>query len=187
VNRLLETQDIGLKIKWWRGQKRLSMRELAGRAEVAASLVSKIEAGKTSPTVMSLQKILRAMDVDFYEFFAPSAAGDPSESVVFRKPEMVVSEDGERVWYYALPKHPDIKMQLTYEEYQPRTQLVETESHKGDIGGIVIEGQLTIEVVNRGTYVLNAGDAFYVKGGRLHAASNAGGKTLRLFTAELKF
>ena len=84
TNGLLGAHDIGLKIKWWREQKRLSMRELAAKADVAASLISKIEAGKTSPTVTSLQKILRAMDVDFYEFFRP-ATGDPSESVVFRK------------------------------------------------------------------------------------------------------
>jgi len=37
-------------------------------------------------------------------------------------------------------KHPDIKAELTYEEYQPHTQAAERETHRGDILGYVISG-----------------------------------------------
>ncbi len=180
----LSKRDVGLKIKWLREERKLSMRELAAKATLAVSYISKIEAGKACPTVMSLQKLLDAMNVDIYQFFLNKRDEDFSERIVFKKSQMAVSADEERVWYYAFPKHPDIKMELTYEEYQPHTKVVEKETYKGDICGIIISGQLTLEVVNSGVFTAKAGDAFYVKAGRLHAARNEGEDVLRVVAVQ---
>ena len=183
-NQGLSTRDVGLKIKWLREERKLSMRDLAGKASLAVSYISKIEAGKACPTVMSLQKLLDAMNVDIYQFFLDKRDEDVSERVVFKKSQMAVSADEERVWYYAYPKHPDIKMELTYEEYQPHTKVVEKETYKGDICGIVISGELTLEIVNSGVFKAQAGDAFYVKASRLHAARNEGDDILRIVAVQ---
>ena len=170
-----------------RQQRNFSMRELSEKAGVAASLISKIEAGKTSPTVTSLQKIFDALEIDFYEFFDNRAEiADPSEQVLFSKSNMVVSQDEDRKWYFAFPKHPEIKMQMTNEEYRPHTHVIEREKHNGDLAGLVIAGVLTIEVINHGRYQIKAGDAFYVKQGQLHSAMNEEDKVLKLVTAELR-
>lgn len=186
ASKKLDANDIGGKIKALREGKRLSMRELAAASDVSVSLVSKIEAGKVSPTVTSLQKMLNTMNVDLYEFFKDKAGDDPSEQIVFRKSTMVSAQDDDRKWFYALPKHPDIKAELTYEEYQPHTKVVEKESHKGDIFGYVISGELTLEVLDKGVFKVKAGDAFYVKAGRLHVAKNESDKVLKIVAAQLK-
>jgi transcriptional regulator with XRE-family HTH domain len=176
----LEKIDIGLRIKWLREERKMSMRELALKAGIAVSYISKLEAGRASPTVVSLQKLLNAMNMDVYEFFRLPQETDVSDQIVFKRSGMATSEDEDRIWYYAFPKHPDINMELTYEEYQPHTKVVEKESYKGAICGIVLSGELTLEVINQGSYKAKTGDAFYVKAGRLHSGRNDGDETLRI-------
>lgn len=162
------------------------MRELAAISNVSASLISKIESGKVSPTVMSLNKLLEAMNVDLYEFFMDETNGDPSEQIVFRQAKMVSVEDEEHKWYYAFAKHPDIKVELTYEEYQPHTKVVEKESHKSNLFGMVISGELTLDVIGKGRFVIRAGDAFYIKTGRLHVARNESDEILKIMAGQIR-
>jgi len=182
----LSPGDIGSRLKTLREDRKLTMRELAAASGVSASLISKIEAGKVSPTVMSLQKLLDAVNIDLYEFFLDKTGGDPSEQVVFRSEAMLAAEDDEHRWFFAFPKHPDLRAELTYEEYQPHTHVVEKESHKGDIFGMVICGELTLDVIDRGTFKITAGDAFYVKAGQLHVAKNESDEVLALVAAQLR-
>lgn len=177
---------VGERLKALREQKKLTMRELSAASGVSASLISKIETGRVSPTVMSLQKLLDGMDVDLYEFFLEQHPADPSRQVIFRRPEMATAEDDEHRWYYAFPKHPSIEGELTYEEYQPRTKVVEKESHLGDICGMVLSGELTLEVIGKGTYKAAVGDAFYIKAGQQHVARNESDTVLKLVAVHIR-
>ncbi|MEN6521528.1 MAG: helix-turn-helix domain-containing protein [Armatimonadota bacterium] len=182
----MNSRDTGVRLKALRENRKLTMRELASTANVSVSLISKIESGKVSPTVMSLSKLLEAMNVDLYEFFLDGADSDPSEQIVFRQAEMVTAEDDEHRWYYAFAKHPNIKAELTYEEYQPHTKVVEKESHKGDLFGMVVSGELTLKVVDKGKFTIQAGDAFYVKAGQLHVARNESDEILKIMAVQLR-
>lgn len=182
----LGAKDISDRLKAFRQGRKLSMRDLAASSGVSASLISKIEAGIVSPTVMSLQKLLDAMNIDLYEFFMDGRGDDPSEQIVFPRDSMVSTEDDERRWFYAFPKHPDIRAELTYEEYQPHTKVVEKESHIGDIFGMVISGELTLEILGRGKFKAKTGDAYYVKAGQLHVARNESDKMLKSVVAQIK-
>ncbi|MHB0998621.1 MAG: cupin domain-containing protein [Armatimonadota bacterium] len=182
----LNVKDIRLRLRQLREDRKLSMRELAAKADLSVSLISKVEAGKVSPTVMTLQKILDGMDVDLYEFLLNKSDIDPADQIIFKKADMAVSEDEEHTWYYAFPKHPNIKVELTYEEYQPHTSVIERESHKGDICGFVVSGELALDVIDRGTFTAKKGDAFYVKAGQLHVARNEGDKVLKVVAAQLR-
>jgi transcriptional regulator with XRE-family HTH domain len=181
----LDAKTIGYKIKLLREERSLSMRDLAAISDLSVSFISRVESGKTSLSVMSLQKLLEAMNVDFYDFFADKSESNPSEQIVFRKSAMAVSEDPERRWYYAYPKHPDIRFELTYEEYQAHLEIIEEESHRSDIGGFVISGELTLDVVDQGVFVLKAGDAFYIKAGQLHSTRNNSDKVLKIVAARI--
>ena len=54
---------IGKKLRAARRAQQLSLRELAGRAEVSASLLSKVENGKANPSVRSLHSIADALSI----------------------------------------------------------------------------------------------------------------------------
>ncbi|MHB0913028.1 MAG: cupin domain-containing protein [Armatimonadota bacterium] len=184
--RRLVTSNISAKIKQLREERDLSMRELADRAGLSASLVCKIEAGRVSPTVMSLEKLLDAMDMGLHEFFNDEQVENPADKIAFKASDMVVAEDEEHLWCYAFPKHPDIKGQLTYEEYRPHTRLMEKERHRGDICGFVLSGELTIDITDRDSIKLSKGDAFYIKAGQQHMARNDGEKSLKLVVVQFK-
>jgi DNA-binding XRE family transcriptional regulator/mannose-6-phosphate isomerase-like protein (cupin superfamily) len=59
--------SIGSKLKVIRKQRKLSLRDVAAKAEVSASLLSQIETGKVNPSVMSLYNIAAALGVPVSE------------------------------------------------------------------------------------------------------------------------
>src|SRR5689334_14924221 len=73
--------SIGIKLRVARQQQGLSLRELAARAEVSASLLSQIETGKANPSVMSLYNIAGALDLPVDYFLTNNAANGLAEAV----------------------------------------------------------------------------------------------------------
>jgi transcriptional regulator with XRE-family HTH domain len=60
---------IGEKLRAVRQERQISLRELADKAEISASMLSQIETGKTSPSVRSLYNIASALAVSVDYFF----------------------------------------------------------------------------------------------------------------------
>lgn len=180
-----DVEQIGSRIRALREQRGLSMRELAGKSQVSASFVSKIESGKASPTVVSLMKLLDAMDLGLHDFFQAYEENNPVDNVVFPKEQMAVGQDSQHSWCFAFPRHPDIKMSLSYEESKPHTRLRAKEMHKHDLCGYVIAGELTIDIPGRGRFVAKAGDAFYLPAGLMHISGNRGEQLLKLVAVEI--
>ncbi len=56
---------IALKVKLERTKKMFSQEELAFKANLSKNTIGKIETGKVSPTVETLEKIANALDIDF--------------------------------------------------------------------------------------------------------------------------
>ena len=61
------TERIGLKIKFERQKRDFSQENLALAAGLSRSALWKIETGKASPTIESLEKIARALNMEFSE------------------------------------------------------------------------------------------------------------------------
>jgi transcriptional regulator with XRE-family HTH domain len=181
-----DVKTVGNRLRRLRKNLGLSMRELAARADVAASFVSRIEAGKASPTIMTLQKLLEALGVEVVEFFQQEDAPDPARQVVFKHADMQILSEKDRWWVFAYPSHPDIGLVMTYEEYQPQTDLIELERHPRDTYGQVLSGQLTIDIPGRGTFTAKRGDAFFLKANTPHTSRNSGNSVLRIVAAQIK-
>lgn len=177
---------LGRRLRAVREERGLSMRELASRAGIAVSFVSKIESGKTSPTIMSLGKILEALGTDVPAFFADRAPADGELPIVFPRAGMKALAGDDRVWWYAFPSRPEVKLMLTYEEYAPRSRVLEQERHATDVCGLVLDGTLTLDVAGTGKVSASEGDAFYLRAGKRHVARNDGRKKLRLVVVQLR-
>src|SRR5512138_3615983 len=67
---------IGEKLRAARQEHQMSLRELADRAEISASMLSQIETGKVSPSVRSLYTIANALDVTMDYFFPEGNNGN---------------------------------------------------------------------------------------------------------------
>ncbi len=60
---------IGEKLRAVRQERQMSLRDLADKAEISASMLSQIETGKVSPSVRSLYTIANVLDVSMDYFF----------------------------------------------------------------------------------------------------------------------
>jgi transcriptional regulator with XRE-family HTH domain len=72
--------DVGEKLRAARRSQNLSLRELAAKAEVSASLLSQIENGKANPSVRSLYGIAEALSLPVDYFFPPPGDEDKREA-----------------------------------------------------------------------------------------------------------
>ena len=80
--------DIGEKLRTARIDQTMSLRELAEKAEVSASLLSQIENGKANPSVRSLYSIAAALSLPIDYFFPDNgtqAMETKQTSVVFHQ------------------------------------------------------------------------------------------------------
>jgi transcriptional regulator with XRE-family HTH domain len=180
-----DTTKVGSKIKALRLERKLSMRELASKAGVAVSFISKIESGKTSPTIMTFQKIIEAIGISVVDFFTDDS-NSPSNSIVFKQEDMKVLKDYDREWFFTFPSFPDIKVIMTYEEFQPKTQVREMEKHNEDLFGFIFEGELSLELPDRGFFKATKGDSFYIKSGTEHVAKNDTEDVLKMIVVMIK-
>lgn len=86
---------IGEKLRTVRQERKMSLRDLADRAEISASMLSQIETGKVFPSVRSLYGIASALSVSIDYFFPEqvNSNGASQESVVSSAAgEMTASE-----------------------------------------------------------------------------------------------
>jgi transcriptional regulator with XRE-family HTH domain len=61
--------EIGSRIKEYRVQGKLNMKRLADRVKCTASLISQLERGKVGPSISTLKKIAKALNVNIVDFF----------------------------------------------------------------------------------------------------------------------
>ena len=69
-------QGLGKKLRAARESRNLSLRELAGRADISASMLSQIENGKSNPSVRTLYNIAAALDMPVDAFFPNRSEAD---------------------------------------------------------------------------------------------------------------
>lgn len=63
------TEKVGSRIKELRRALELSQEKFALKAEVDRTYLAGVEQGKRNPSIKSLEKILKALEVSFGEFF----------------------------------------------------------------------------------------------------------------------
>ena len=70
---------IGEKLRAIRQRQKISLRELAKRASISASMLSQIETGKAYPSVRSIYSIAAALDLPV-DYFFPEQDGGPAQA-----------------------------------------------------------------------------------------------------------
>ena len=181
---MIKPEDVGQRIRALRMRRGLSLRALALRSGVAVSFLSKVEAGRGSPTLATLQKLLEALETSTLEFFAVVVSGQ-DDVIVQRRADMQALDDGDKLWRFLFPNHRDVQAIMTYEEYRPGTRNAEQERHPSDTCGLVLSGALTLTVPDRPPVTVKTGDSFYIRAGTPHTAVNRGRSLLRLIAVEI--
>lgn len=164
--------DVGKRIKRLRERAGLSQRELARRSSMTNSALSNIEQGKVSPSITTLEKVLGSFALSLPEFFADELEAEQS---VFEREEFVHIHKNDTD-YQILPLVDSAKegAYIAKLDYAPGAKIrSEWMVHNGFIAGIVIEGELHLQL-DGGEHVLVAGSGFHFSHHRPHAFTNLG-------------
>jgi transcriptional regulator with XRE-family HTH domain len=70
--------SVGSRLRAERERQRISLRELARRLDLSASLISQVELGKASPSVGTLYAIVSELGMSLDELFFEDASGAPA-------------------------------------------------------------------------------------------------------------
>ncbi len=165
-----ETMKLGSKLKRLRLARGYTQEELADRCDLSRSFISQLESDKVSPSVETLERILRVLGTDLKHFFS-----DEQKKIIFKK--------DERVPVYDLPKGVSIEILMDavedkeldakIVELEPGAQTEQEGYHDGDEFGYVIEGSVDIYIDGK-RYRANEGDCFYYSGDCVHYMRNPG-------------
>jgi len=175
------SDGIGTHLKEIRLRAGLTLRQLGGKCGIAASYLSNLERGGSSPTLATLTKILHALGSDLESFFA-NTAGGAMTGVVFRRSDMRVAADTARRYTFLLPRRKDIKAEMLDEYLMPGESEPELESLDCDVAGVLLSGALELEIQGDVRQVLCPGDSFYVAAGKGHRGRCLGPDPAHLIT-----
>jgi mannose-6-phosphate isomerase-like protein (cupin superfamily)/DNA-binding XRE family transcriptional regulator len=182
--------EIGERLKGLRLQKAVTLAELSKVAGVSKSMLSRIERNESAPTITSLEKIARALDVDLPSLFVGAGpdgdgAGAPRSVVVgdATRPDTTVSVvRGDRRRKVIMPWGADYEMLCPDMRHRIEFILIrypvnggsgELYSHEGEECGVVVEGRFR-GIVGDEEFVLEAGDSIYYASSIPHRWENAG-------------
>lgn len=163
--------EIGAKLRELRRQQGLTLEQVANAAGCSASFVSQIERGKVSPSLSTLKRMANVLGVQMAEFF-------PSP----QQPTHVVTKLDERI-ALTLPRWKakmnllvrdgrGKNMQPFYTEIDPGGGAWGQYTHEGEEFGIVLEGELEIDLDGT-SYRVSAGESFYYSSKLPHSWVNS--------------
>jgi len=163
---------VGAKIRRLRLGRSLGLVELGRHTGLSASLLSKIETGKTLPTLLTLQRIAMVFSVGLDHFFA--SGEDRAVGAVVRRSERLRFPDqpasnAPGYWFESLD-FPAVNRKLNayLAEFEPAGQAGATvHEHDGAEFVYVIEGSLGLWHDGEETR-LEEGDSIYLDATRPH-------------------
>lgn len=173
---------LGTSIRHARMTLGLRLQDVAARVGCSESLISKIENGRTLPSLTTLHRIADALQTTVGRL---CATADPNNGVVARSGERTV------ITMDPLRRGTGIRMErlIPYDDahlLQGNIHIVEpgggsegTIAHEGEEVGFVIEGKLELTVGGQ-TFTLSAEDSFCFRSSVPHSYRNPGATRARV-------
>jgi transcriptional regulator with XRE-family HTH domain len=163
--------EIGVKIKARRQSNKQTLKQLAEKVGCTSAYLSQIEHGKVSPSIASLKRIADALQAKISDFFLDSITDD----VVLRPDQRsLISLDMWNAKIWSLVTDPkDKRMHPFYTVIQPGGGSHGSYAHVGEEFGIVLKGQLEIEL-DGAIHRVNENESFYHTSSLPHKWTNPG-------------
>lgn len=167
--------ELGSKIKQLRLRADLTQEELADRCELTKGYISQLENDNTSPSIATLEDIVKALGVTLADLF--SETEEPN--IVFKAEDCNEKDyDGySTTWLVSNSTINEMEPILTV--IQPNQSTDEDLPHEGEEFGYVLEGKIIV-VIGKKSYKCVKGDSFYFKAEKTHYLKNNGNKEAKV-------
>ncbi len=162
-----EIMELGIKIKRLRLQKNLTQEELADRCELTKGYISQLENELTSPSIATLEDILKALGTTFAEFFRD----ENEEQVVFTEAEFIEKLAPTHKIEWLVPNAQKNEMEPILVTIEPHSSLEEDVPHEGEEFGYVLKGSLMLHL-GKSAYNVKKGEVFYYSSEKPHHLEN---------------
>lgn len=169
----------GEKLRTVRERKHLTLKAVAGKANVSESLVSQIERNKVSPAIDTLLAIADALDISLEFLFEEYSRRRPV-SVIHREERRKINE--EDVIYEELSAPFSGNGDHSFESYTIRIP-AGSRTHRGNYGhlgremGFILRGKGILHYGNK-KILLEEGDSVTFNAGSPHVLENTGSEEL---------
>jgi len=166
-------KEIAEKLKAFRLANRMTLKQLATKAGCTDAYLSQLERGRANPSIMILKKIASALQVKVVDFFLENDLME--NDVVVKETERVNInfKRGDAKIQMLVRNIRDKRMQPFYTTIEPKGGSKGFYSHIGEECGIVLKGQLEINL-NGKSYRLKKNESFYFSSQEPHSWSNPG-------------
>ncbi|MDZ7677754.1 MAG: cupin domain-containing protein [Acidimicrobiales bacterium] len=164
---------VGSRIRKLRSERQLTLQMLSAKTGLSASMLSMVERGRTSPSIGTLVAIASALRVHMSALFDIDDEEQPVEPV-HRLDEQPRFETAAGVLRRVAQNDNVRGVELVVNEYLPGTASAAVPVHHSGLEyGIVLEGELTVELEDK-TYRLAPGDSIAYDSTTPHRLLNTG-------------
>lgn len=161
--------NVGTRIRTFRERQGLSLRAVADRCGLSINAISQIERGENSPTVSTLHRLAKALNLSITDFFNEESA----QTIVFVKRNQGLSTHSSRIFMESLG------IGLRNQQLEPFRIIVQPESgnhddpvtHSGEEFIHCLQGEIDYTVGEK-TYHLEQGDSLLFEATHQHAYYN---------------
>jgi transcriptional regulator with XRE-family HTH domain len=165
---------IGKKIRELRQRKNVKLHELAEEANISKGLLSKIENGRTIPSLPVLLAVVQKLRVDMSTFFEGMDIPDHSQFMVCRKEDYTPfeKEEARGFRYFSILSHNvlNLALEAVVLDLEPQSER-ETVVTDGYEFKYVLAGEVEYQLGNE-RVVLRQGDSIFFNGRIPHVPRN---------------
>jgi transcriptional regulator with XRE-family HTH domain len=169
----LDLDVLGARVRQARAERRLSLSALAARAGVSRSMLSAVEAGRKTPTVLVLDRIATGLDTSIARLLGEERAG---RVVLLRHADQDVARDRSG-WERRIlsPVLPGVEFEFMRTTIGAGIDAGVFSPHTPGSREYVAVERGTLRLTIDGTaHLLRAGDSIYYAGDCLHGFANPG-------------
>lgn len=154
-------QAIGERVRYWRTERGLLMRQLADAAGVKQPFLSKIERGDASPSMLTLYRIATALDITPGDLL-PAVMPQPGATVVrASEGRQIAGTESSSVPVRFVGGTPAHSFEISEMEFNETRNNNEYFDYPTPAATHLIEGTLDVTLKNDRTYRLTKGDTIF--------------------------
>ena len=166
---------IGAMLKRRRKELKLTLKELASRSGVSAPFISQAERNQTVPSMVSLMKLSRALEVDLKYFMEVPH----DDSIVHRAQDLPIIDLDSPVTYLSVSSDLDNQQMDALIMKVPPGHVFPVDRREGEDFLYVLEGEI-VSIVGDVEAILKRGDAMHFDSRIPHSARNDTDKEVSL-------
>ncbi|WP_245943970.1 helix-turn-helix domain-containing protein [Acuticoccus kandeliae] len=174
---------MGERLRQIRREQGMTLADLAGRANLAVSTVSKVERGLMALTYDRFSQLADALEVDLAALFAERGESfRPGEVAIAREGQFMLHETENYTYEMLFPElwqKAMVPMLGTLRAYETM-RFDRYVSHRGEEFLMVLEGRVSVFLEEMAPVVLETGESIYFDSRRGHLYASAGERDARI-------